>query len=65
MVIHSLFGSPVNGAWAFALKPRLREALGGIDPLLIHNDDGIIMRLPPIETSPLKLAEPWLRRRAP
>ena len=54
-VIHSLFGQAVNGAWAFALKPRLREALGGIDPLVLHNDNGIIMRLPPIETSPLKL----------
>jgi ATP-dependent helicase Lhr and Lhr-like helicase len=57
VVIHSLFGQAVNGAWAFALKPRLREALGGIDPLVMHNDDGIIMRLPPIETSPLTLAE--------
>ncbi|HLQ33022.1 MAG TPA: helicase-related protein, partial [Chloroflexota bacterium] len=60
VVIHSLFGAAVNGAWAFALKPRLREALGGIDPLVIHNDDGIIMRLPPIESSPLKLAEQLL-----
>ena len=57
VVIHSLFGQAVNGAWAFALKPRLRETLGGIDPLVLHNDNGIIMRLPPIETSPLKLAE--------
>jgi ATP-dependent helicase Lhr and Lhr-like helicase len=56
-VIHSLFGQAVNGAWAFALKPRLREALGGIDPLVLHNDNGIIMRLPPLETSPLKLVE--------
>src|SRR5579884_460748 len=60
VVIHSLFGTAVNGAWAFALKPRLREALGGIDPLVTHNDDGIILRLPPIETSPLKLAEQLL-----
>src|SRR5579883_513466 len=60
VVIHSLFGMAVNGAWAFALKPRLREALGGIDPLVIHNDDGIIMRLPPVETSPLQLAEQLL-----
>ncbi|MBV8086067.1 MAG: hypothetical protein JO247_14765, partial [Chloroflexi bacterium] len=60
VVIHSLFGSAVNGAWAFALKPRLREALGGIDPLVTHNDDGIIMRLPPLETSALKLAEQLL-----
>ncbi|MFI5266798.1 MAG: DEAD/DEAH box helicase [Chloroflexota bacterium] len=59
-VIHSLFGQAVNGAWAFALKPRLREALGGIDPLVLHNDNGIIMRLPPIETSPLKLVEQLL-----
>src|SRR5581483_5078544 len=50
VVIHSLFGAAVNGAWAFALKPRLREALGGIDPLVLHNDDGIIMRLPPMES---------------
>jgi ATP-dependent Lhr-like helicase len=60
VVIHSLFGAAVNGAWAFALKPRLREALGGIDPLVLHNDDGIIMRLPPIETPPLTLAEQLL-----
>jgi ATP-dependent Lhr-like helicase len=47
----------INGAWAFALKPRLREALGGIDPLVTHNDDGIIMRLPPMELA----IEPFAR----
>ncbi|HEU0168217.1 MAG TPA: hypothetical protein VFS62_10600, partial [Chloroflexota bacterium] len=57
MVIHSLFGMAINGAWAFALKPRLREALGGIDPLVMHNDDGIIMRLPPMELA----IEPFAR----
>ncbi|MGH2518647.1 MAG: DEAD/DEAH box helicase, partial [Chloroflexota bacterium] len=52
LVIHSLFGGRVNGAWAFALRPRLREALGGIDPLVLYNDDGIIVRLPPMDRQP-------------
>ncbi|MDE3074393.1 MAG: hypothetical protein KGJ86_03105, partial [Chloroflexota bacterium] len=52
LVIHSLFGGRVNGAWAFALRPRLREALGGIDPLVLYNDDGIILRLPPMDCPP-------------
>ncbi len=52
LVIHSLFGGRVNGAWAFALRPRLREALGGIDPQVMYNDDGIILRIPPMDGRP-------------
>ncbi|WP_177154728.1 ATP-dependent helicase [Glycomyces harbinensis] len=45
IVVHSPFGSQVNAPWALALGTRLRERYG-VDPQLMHHDDGIVVRLP-------------------
>ncbi|MFC3493854.1 ATP-dependent helicase [Glycomyces rhizosphaerae] len=45
IVIHSPFGARVHAPWALVLGARLRERYG-VDPQLMHNDDGIILHLP-------------------
>lgn len=45
VVVHSPFGAKVHAPWALALGARLREQYG-VDPQLMHNDDGIILHLP-------------------
>ncbi|MEU6860636.1 ATP-dependent helicase [Glycomyces sp. NPDC046736] len=57
IVVHSPFGAQVNAPWALALGERLRER-HGIDPQLMHHDDGIVVRLPDTETpDPLGAAD--------
>ncbi|WP_078891990.1 ATP-dependent helicase [Streptomyces sp. NRRL S-350] len=45
IVIHSPFGAQVHAPWALALGARLREK-HGLDPQVMHADDGIVLRLP-------------------
>ncbi|MFB9660535.1 ATP-dependent helicase [Glycomyces mayteni] len=45
VVVHSPFGAQVHAPWALALGERLRDR-HGIDPQLMHHDDGIVLRLP-------------------
>ncbi|GAA2271963.1 ATP-dependent helicase [Glycomyces scopariae] len=45
VVVHSPFGAQVHAPWALALGERLR-ARHGVDPQLMHHDDGIVLRLP-------------------
>jgi ATP-dependent Lhr-like helicase len=45
VVVHSPFGARIHAPWALALGARLR-AKYGMDPQIMHNDDGIILRLP-------------------
>jgi ATP-dependent Lhr-like helicase len=45
IVIHSPLGSPVHAPWALLLGARLQEATG-LDPQVMHADDGIVLRLP-------------------
>lgn len=52
IVIHSLFGYAVNGAWAHAIKPGLRDRYGNLDPQVAWTSDGIILRLPLMEGDP-------------
>ncbi|WP_163507668.1 ATP-dependent helicase [Fodinicola acaciae] len=49
--LHSPFGAPVNSPWALALTARLRERYG-IDGHAVASDDGIVLRLPDMETPP-------------
>lgn len=51
LAIHSPFGAPVNAPWALALTARLRERYG-VDVQALHSDDGIVLRLPEMETAP-------------
>ncbi|APU23020.1 helicase family protein [Actinoalloteichus sp. GBA129-24] len=44
-VLHSPFGDRVNAPWALLIAARLRDRLG-VDPQLVHSDDGIVLRLP-------------------
>ncbi|MFI5956957.1 ATP-dependent helicase [Cryptosporangium sp. NPDC051539] len=63
VVVHSLFGTPVNGPWALAIAARLRERTG-LDVQALHSDDGIVLRLPDVTgdlatpTAELALFEP-------
>lgn len=45
IIIHSPFGAQVHAPWALALGARLREK-HGLDPQVMHADDGIVLRLP-------------------
>ncbi|MDR2254067.1 MAG: DEAD/DEAH box helicase [Bifidobacteriaceae bacterium] len=45
VMIHSMWGAPVNGAWAAVLSGRL-QALHGLDAQVMQADDGIMLRLP-------------------
>ncbi|MFC8451126.1 DEAD/DEAH box helicase [Kitasatospora sp. NPDC057223] len=45
IVIHSPFGAQVHAPWALAIGARLREK-HGLDPQVMHADDGIVLRLP-------------------
>ena len=45
IVIHSPFGSPVHAPWALLLGAAVQEATG-LDPQVMHADDGIVLRLP-------------------
>ncbi|WP_344339518.1 ATP-dependent helicase, partial [Kitasatospora putterlickiae] len=45
VVVHSPFGAQVHAPWALALAARLREK-HGLDPQVMHADDGIVLRLP-------------------
>ncbi|MFI5534415.1 ATP-dependent helicase [Kitasatospora sp. NPDC051853] len=45
IVVHSPFGAQVHAPWALAIGARLREK-HGLDPQVMHADDGIVLRLP-------------------
>jgi ATP-dependent Lhr-like helicase len=45
LVVHSVLGARVNGAWALAIGVRLRERYG-VDAQVVPADDGIVVRLP-------------------
>ncbi|GAB4327076.1 MAG: ATP-dependent helicase [Calditrichia bacterium] len=51
LVIHSPFGGKVNSAWAMILTARIRR-LTSINPEVQYNDDGILFRLPDLESLP-------------
>ena len=50
VVVHSPFGARVNAPWALTLGSRFRERFG-VDVQAVHADDGIVLRLPDMETS--------------
>ncbi|RRR98233.1 ATP-dependent helicase [Glycomyces terrestris] len=52
VVLHSPFGAQVHAPWALALGERLRDRYG-LDPQLMHHDDGIVLRLPDTDAPPL------------
>ncbi len=49
LCVHSPFGAQVHAPWALAIAARLRERFG-VDVQAMHADDGIVLRLPDIET---------------
>ena len=49
VVVHSPFGAQVHAPWALALAARLRERFG-VDVQAMPADDGIVLRLPDVET---------------
>ena len=48
VVIHSPYGAAVHAPWALAIAARIRETTG-LDPQVMHADDGIVLRLPDAE----------------
>ncbi len=48
VVVHSVFGAPVNAPWALLVARSLRERYG-IDVSAMHADDGIVLRLPDLD----------------
>ncbi|MFE7193221.1 ATP-dependent helicase [Kitasatospora sp. NPDC057595] len=57
IVVHSPFGAQVHAPWALALAARLREK-HGLDPQVMHADDGIVLRLPDADLLDFPSAEP-------
>lgn len=51
LVLHSIFGAPVNAGWALAIAGRLRDRYG-IDPQVLPTDDAIVIRLPDLDPPP-------------
>jgi ATP-dependent Lhr-like helicase len=49
IVVHSPFGGQVHAPWALALAARFRERFG-VEVQAAPGDDGIVLRLPDIET---------------
>ncbi len=49
VVLHSPYGGQVHAPWALALAARCRERFG-VDVQAMHGDDGIVLRLPDVET---------------
>ncbi len=45
VVIHTPFGARVHGPWALIIGDRVRERYG-IDASVMHQDDGIVLRIP-------------------
>ena len=69
VVVHSPFGGQVHAPWALAVAARFRERFG-VDVQAMHGDDGLVLRLPDVETddgsapdvADLVLARPGRRR---
>ncbi|MET8700426.1 ATP-dependent helicase [Kitasatospora sp. NPDC004723] len=57
IVVHSPFGAQVHAPWALALAARLREK-HGLDPQVMHADDGIVLRLPDADLLDFPSAKP-------
>jgi ATP-dependent Lhr-like helicase len=51
LLVHSVFGNRLNAPWAMALRAKLRRRLG-VDPQLVSDDNGILLRLPAGEAPP-------------
>jgi ATP-dependent Lhr-like helicase len=49
VVVHSPFGGTVHAPWALAVAARFRERFG-VDVQAMHGDDGLVLRLPDVET---------------
>lgn len=48
-VVHSPLGARVHAPWALAIGGRLRDRFG-MDAQVVHGDDGIVLRLPDVES---------------
>ena len=49
VVVHSPAGGQVHAPWALAVAARFRERFG-VEVQAVHGDDGIVLRLPDVET---------------
>jgi ATP-dependent helicase Lhr and Lhr-like helicase len=49
VIVHSPFGGQVHAPWALSLAARFRERFG-VEVQASHGDDGIVLRLPDVET---------------
>lgn len=56
IVIHSCYGRRVNGLLGLLFARRLHDRTG-VEPQLLYNDDGILLRCPDIEQLPLNLLD--------
>ena len=56
LVVHSSYGRRVNGLLGLVLSHRLQE-LTGVEPQMLYNDDGILLRCPDAASLPLTLLD--------
>ena len=56
IIVHSTFGRRVNGLLGLVLEHRLHEATG-VEPQMLYNDDGVLLRCPDADALPLDLLD--------
>jgi ATP-dependent Lhr-like helicase len=56
LIVHSSFGRRVNGLLGLVLAHRL-QALTGVEPQMLYNDDGILLRCADADSLPLGLLD--------
>jgi ATP-dependent Lhr-like helicase len=56
IVVHSSFGRRVNGLLGLVLSHRL-HAMAGVEPQMLYNDDGILLRCADADALPLGLLD--------
>jgi ATP-dependent Lhr-like helicase len=63
IVVHSSFGRRVNGLLGFVLAQRLLE-MTAVEPQMLYNDDGILLRSQNLDRLPLSLFEGFTAQHA-
>lgn len=56
IVIHSSFGRRVNGLLGLLFSRRVQQRIG-MEPQMLYNDDGILLRCPDVDELPLNLLD--------
>jgi ATP-dependent Lhr-like helicase len=51
VILHSSFGRRINGLLGLVVSRRVRESIG-VEPQMLYNDNGVLLRLPDLDRLP-------------